>query len=116
MSVRIVVLSVAVITLFITVGVLGFLLNEIWHQTIAKPVCDTTLAKVGGVWIYNLSRLSGYEGQFVCIRVDGKSLKQAYIDCAHEVGHETFARICEKNITKCLNLDDLAQNTTNSTQ
>jgi hypothetical protein len=116
MGIHTVVLSVAVITLFITTGVLGFLLNEIWHQTIAKPICDTTLAQVDGVWIYNLSRLSDYEGQFICIRVDGQSLKNAYTTCAHEIGHEAFARICEKNITKCINLDNLVQNTTNSSQ
>lgn len=92
------------VILFILFFMAGFLING-WIYNNSEWVCGNTKVKVGGVWIEDLKQLAKYEGRFICIRIDGSSLKDINAYCQHEVGHETFARICEKNITKCTDLE-----------
>ena len=40
-------------------------------------------------------------GDWVCVNVKGMDYKRAVEVCQHEVGHEIFAEICEKDINKC---------------
>lgn len=40
-------------------------------------------------------------GDWVCVNVKGMNYPRAVEVCQHEVGHEIFAEVCEKNITKC---------------
>jgi len=41
------------------------------------------------------------KADWVCVNVQGMSFDRAVEVCQHEVGHEIFAEICEKNMTKC---------------
>jgi hypothetical protein len=41
-------------------------------------------------------------GDWVCINIKDMDYKQAVKTCQHEVGHEIFAKECEKDIDKCM--------------
>jgi hypothetical protein len=41
-------------------------------------------------------------GNWICVNIKNMSWERAVDVCEHEVGHEMFARSCEKNITKCM--------------
>lgn len=63
-------------------------------------------SKLYGVWLNNISALSKYDGSFICVNIDEtKTLAQLETVCEHEVGHEIFARECENNFTKCLEVE-----------
>jgi hypothetical protein len=44
---------------------------------------------------------------WVCVNVRGMDYNRAVEVCQHEVGHEIFAEVCEKNMTKCLDVVSL---------
>ena len=41
-------------------------------------------------------------GDWVCVNIRDMKIEKALETCNHEVGHEIFAEICEKNMTRCL--------------
>lgn len=41
-------------------------------------------------------------GDWVCVNVKGMKFDRAVEVCQHEVGHEIFAEICEKDMDQCL--------------
>lgn len=41
-------------------------------------------------------------GDWVCVNVKGMKFDRAVEVCQHEVGHEIFAEVCEKDMDKCL--------------
>lgn len=41
-------------------------------------------------------------GDWICTNVREMSFQEAIETCNHEVGHEIFAKVCEKDIDKCL--------------
>ena len=43
-------------------------------------------------------------GDWVCVNVEGMKYKRAVEVCQHEVGHEIFAEICEKDVETCFEL------------
>lgn len=43
--------------------------------------------------------------EWVCVNIQNMPYKRAVEVCQHEVGHEMFAEICEKNITKCFEVE-----------
>jgi hypothetical protein len=43
-------------------------------------------------------------GDWVCVNIDNMKYERAVEVCKHEVGHEIFAEICEKNMSKCLEI------------
>lgn len=43
-------------------------------------------------------------GDWVCVNVKGMDFKHAIEVCQHEVGHEMFAKICEKDMEKCFEI------------
>ncbi|MFA6462370.1 MAG: hypothetical protein WCV90_08980 [Candidatus Woesearchaeota archaeon] len=47
----------------------------------------------------------GKGGDWISINIEGMSFERAYEVCRHEVGHEIFAEVCEKNMTKCLEVE-----------
>ena len=62
--------------------------------------------RVAGLWVQNLSLVSRYVGTFICVNIDEvRDLKELKRVCEHESGHEIFARYCERNITKCEELE-----------
>ena len=42
--------------------------------------------------------------EWVCVDITDLEFERAVELCQHEVGHEIFAEICEKDIEKCFNL------------
>ena len=82
---------------FIVIGFLfGLLLYSVGflHPTIVYKCLD-------GLYTKNSCN---FEGEWVHVNIGNMSFKRALEVCQHEVGHEIFAEICEKNFTKCLNI------------
>lgn len=44
------------------------------------------------------------KGNWVCLNVKGMVYKDIIDTCIHEASHELFARNCEKNSSKCLEI------------
>jgi hypothetical protein len=42
-------------------------------------------------------------GKWICVNIERSTIQEILDTCQHEVGHELFARYCQKNMTKCLN-------------
>ena len=69
------------------------------------------LRNVDGLWIPkdNLTEsqaetmAKSYDsvGDWICVNIKGMSIDVLQETINHEVGHEIFARYCEKNIEKC---------------
>jgi len=55
---------------------------------------------VEGYWASNST------GEWVCVNIKGMSFERALEVCKHEVGHEIFAEACEKDMEKCMAVDD----------
>ena len=68
--------------------------------------------RVNGVWTTDLQRLKDYKGNYICINSDLKDLRKVEETCRHELGHEIFARYCQKgikefnNCVEAMELDD----------
>jgi len=66
--------------------------------------------KIDGLWLYNynesmkdnITQTRDSRGEWVCVNIQGMTYNRAVEVCQHEVGHEMFAEICEKNMSKCL--------------
>jgi hypothetical protein len=67
---------------------------------------------IGGLWIPNSNQTNAIEtslkfdglGNWVCINVKEDSYEDIIKTCTHEASHELFARTCEENVTKCMEL------------
>lgn len=87
------------------VGILitGWLSNDIYNDWNYQREYD-------GLRIGNVNRTTAFElansrdgyGDWVCVNIKGMEYKRAVEVCQHEVGHEIFAEICEKDIDKCM--------------
>ena len=94
------------------VFILGITLTMIYNNY--NPITEEviinrclTQARINGVWLSDIKQLSNYSGRYICVNIDEtKTLKELNRICSHEVGHEIFARYCEKNFTKCLEVAD----------
>lgn len=83
---------------------------------------DYTYSKVDGLWIYNRNITTAADimmkynlrADWVCIDIKGMDYERAVDVCEHEVGHqifhEMFAGLCEKNFTACEEMIDEKQN------
>lgn len=70
--------------------------------------------EIMGWWIandgYNKTEVLEYArstesyGDWICVNIKGRSIEETQKICEHETGHEIFARYCENNINKCINL------------
>jgi hypothetical protein len=47
------------------------------------------------------SHACNFAGEWVHVNITDMPYKRALEVCSHEVGHEIFAEVCEKNMTKC---------------
>ena len=87
------------ITLSIALGWVG---NNLYSEKNPKEVCSTQ-ARIAGLWLPNISDLKNYNGKYICVNIkETTTLKELVRVCEHEVGHEVFARECETNFTKCV--------------
>jgi len=92
--------------LFITVFILG-IFTILAYQAYNHIGPFSLEVKVYGVWTQDLSKLQTYSGSFICINIDEtKTLKQLQNTVNHEIGHEIWARYCEDNIDKCINITE----------
>lgn len=90
------------VLLIIFGGLLGFGLSTYYNFKYKSDDCSTQ-AKINGLWLPDIKALSQYEGEYICINIENvDTLSQLKNTCEHEVGHEIFARECESNFTKCL--------------
>lgn len=82
--------------------------NYYYPVTIEKVVEEcSTQAKISGLWLPDIKDLENYNGKYICINLDETTnLKELQRICEHEIGHEIFARVCEKDIDKCLDLTE----------
>lgn len=107
MSKYIISLLVFILLVFNIISIIYILLNS--QNTIKEKVVypySCNQLKINGFWTNDINRdkelIGNYTGRFICVNIDKvKTLNQLYNTCSHEVGHEIFAQICEKNITKC---------------
>lgn len=53
-------------------------------------------------YLNNVSLWTNITGDWVCVNVKGMKFDRAVEVCQHEVGHEIFAEICEKDMDQCL--------------
>lgn len=75
-----------------------------------SEVIDTEDRGVGGFYIdgvssekvVNTARELDANGEWICVNIDDMSYKRAVEICKHEVGHEIFAKTCEEDMDKCL--------------
>ena len=86
------------------IGVSTSQLYNLYHPYIYNNVTTIkinecfTQAKIAGLWLPNISRLSEYNGQYICININEvKTLRQLQKTCMHETSHEIFAREMENN-------------------
>jgi len=92
-----VVLIVLIFLFGFIVGVL-FIFNFIDLST--EP-CETG-KRYDGCWAQ--VRDGNTVDHWVCVDIQGMSFRRGLELCQHEVGHEIFAEVCEKNITKCFDI------------
>jgi hypothetical protein len=92
--------------MIILAGILGVSGSQLYNSYYPNEVCSTQ-AKIQGLWLPNIQYLSNYTGKYICINIDEtKSLTELNRVCNHEIGHEIFARECESNLTKCLEMEN----------
>jgi hypothetical protein len=80
----------------------GWEINELWRSYNLDKQYE-------GLWIPNVNQTEAKEitnyyddyGNWICVNIEGMDYKRAVEVCSHETGHEIFAGICEKNMSKC---------------
>jgi len=60
--------------------------------------CTYPKQEIEGLWS---SDGCDFKGEWIHIKISNITYDRALEVCRHEVGHEMFAEICEKNFTKC---------------
>ena len=97
--------------ILITILVIGWILGFMFAKNLIKTE-DNYIKKLDGSYLrnYNLDMVKNYthkkdlRGDWVLINIRNMNYERAVEVCKHEVGHEIFAEVCEKNITKCLDV------------
>ena len=90
--------------LFVVGGeVLGWVSNEIYENYQYDKQFEGLRFVGNSSHIYALEKTEEYDeyGDWVCVNVRDMDYSRALEVCQHEVGHEIFAKECEKNMTKC---------------
>jgi hypothetical protein len=93
--------KIRIIKIMYLVGVLiGFALGMLIGITqFNQDTSSTTSSQV--VEGKYTSHACNFEGEWVHVNITDMPYKRALEVCSHEVGHEIFAEVCEKNMTKC---------------
>ncbi len=91
---------------------IGFVLGIIFSLVILFVTEDNNNIQrvLNGKWIKNANEKQVHEmvytddpkGDWVCVNILGMKYDRAVEICQHEVGHEIFAEVCEKDMDKCL--------------
>jgi hypothetical protein len=93
--------TVYILLLVLSSAALGYVVHEIEHSK--DRVLD-------GLWVDNENWSEVYQtakeydknGDWICVNIKGMTYPKMFETIKHEIGHEIFARSCEKNLTKCL--------------
>ena len=95
-----------IVKIIIIVGLIliGYLGHDIVNSYLNQKQFEGLRFVINNSWKVALQTAQSYDnlGDWVCVNVRGMDYSRAVEVCNHEVGHEIFAEICEKNITKCL--------------
>lgn len=95
---RFVALSILIFCLISLVAI-GFVGGKIYSSIYGGCY---TMANIRGLWLPDIQELKNYNGKYICINIDNTTnLEELDLTCKHEVGHEIFARYCEKDFDKC---------------
>jgi hypothetical protein len=82
----------------------GWYLNNSFRPV--EKDCSTQV-KVEGLWLPDIKEIDNYAGTYICVNIDATdTLNELQKTCQHEIGHEIFSRECEKNFTKCLEVEN----------
>lgn len=93
---------ILILSLFISTFVLGWFGNDIYRDYKNKRDIDGLFIKDKDYKEASNIANNRDNGDWVCVNVRGMEYSRAVEVCKHEVGHEIFAEICEKDIDKCL--------------
>lgn len=85
--------------------VIGWFGNDVYHYY-------NLTREIDGLWIGGVNESKAREiasikdayGDWVCVNIRGMTFERAVEVCQHETGHEIFAEVCEKNMTKCYDI------------
>ena len=90
----------------VVIGVGIMLVYQLSTNKSNDCVCPTL--KREGCWTKIRSGES--QGDWVCVNVESMSYQRALEVCAHEVGHELWAEICEKDDELCRKAQKMLDN------
>jgi hypothetical protein len=86
-------------------AVIGWGANELYEDF-------TQERTLNGLWIDhdNSTKVNALEtarkydnkGDWICVNIQGMTIKEMVETCEHEAAHELFAEKCENNVTRCL--------------
>lgn len=94
--------AIFLITLFVIGGVVGYFSRDIYNEVANKRILDgLRLEAIDKKTALETAQNRDYTGDWVCVNIKGMDYPRAVDVCKHEVGHEIFAEICEKDIDKC---------------
>ncbi len=84
--------------------IVGWLSNEAYSEWSNERILDGLNLNNAQSHPEALSKAGEYDpdGDWVCVNIKGMKYKRALEVCSHEVGHEIFAEVCEKDFDKCL--------------
>jgi len=99
--------KLALILMFL-VFISGLFIGIVGERYDNKPTVDPV--QYEGLWLNNfneedkneITKSKDINGEWVCVNVKDMDYSRAVEVCNHEVGHEIFAEVCEKDINKCL--------------
>lgn len=96
-----------ILIILISIFLLGFLIGFLW-----KGDYDYTDNKYDGYWIKNRNETETKEylqsrdknGDWICVNINNMTYERMIAVVQHEVGHEMFARNCEKDMGSCFEI------------
>lgn len=97
-------LLISLASLIVLSGVMGWFVNELWREYSDYRVYNGLYIKnmTGKAETLAMAKDFDKYGNWICVNIKGMSVEEAFNTCRHEVGHEIFAKYCEDNLEKCL--------------
>ena len=88
----------------ILIGIITFFV-ALYISDRQSLTCDDRIVYkcLDGLWTRNACN---FTNSWIHVNINNMTMSRALEVCQHEVGHEIFAEICEKNFTLCQNFMD----------
>ena len=107
--------------LFMLVLMFSIILNVYMLIDNNKIPINNSEETLDGMWLHNYNYSEALEevnkrdstGDWVCVNVNGMSYERGVEVCKHEMGHELWAEICEKNDELCKKGQELLEGYSN---